>query len=132
MEIDICKACKKSASPWDCNHKPDSIGEWKSERKIQESMLFYKPEQRHLMMRELRGVPTDANRELLMRDVRERFRNAPPLQIKQAPRAIYLGIDPGGGGPGEMGIVATIESISEHGRPVTVVSLHFSFYYFVL
>lgn len=127
---DICEACKKSASPWDCTHKNDSIGEWKSERKIRETMLFYKPEQRHLMMRELRGIPSDANRELLVRKVREQFRDAPPVSIQRAPRAIYLGIDPGGGGPGEMGLVATIESITEYGKPITAVGI-FYFYFFL-
>lgn len=83
-------------------------------------------------MRELRGVPSDANRELIQRSLRDRFRDEAPVEIVRRPPVIYLGIDPGGGGSGELGIVATTETINEHARKITAVCYFISTFTFVV
>lgn len=121
--IEICKACKKSEKPWKCEHKSYNTSSNKSTAKRRETELLYPPNKKHIAMRELFGQAAGGSGGLIPDDdIQVLHSNI--CSIELPPRAIYLGIDPGGGGPGELGIVAMVETMTPEG-PRTVVRIIF-------
>jgi hypothetical protein len=118
--VEVCKACLKTAKPFQCTHMDDRISGSKSADARKQTMLFYGPGEKHVAMRELMGQQAGGNSGLLPQDRIERF-HASSIIISDMPRAIYIGIDPGGGGPGELGIVGIAETMSmEYGQKLAV------------
>ena len=112
--MEICKACKASEKPWKCTHKSYNISSNKSTAKRKETLLLYRENQKHVAMRELYGVAAGGSGGLIPDSDIEQLRNNISKLNKPA-RCIYLGIDPGGGGPGDLGIVGMVETITETG-----------------
>lgn len=123
--VEVCKACLASAKPWKCTHMSERISGSKSEAARRQTMLFYRPGQKHVAMRELMGQQASGNGGLLASEWVEAF-HASEVLLRDRPRAIYLGIDPGGGGPGELGVVGIVETMSmERGAQLAVGFLFF-------
>lgn len=132
--VEVCKSCLKSSKPWKCSHMSDRISGSKSEAARKQTMLFYRPGQKHVAMRELMGQQASDTSGLIPDEWIKTFHNS-TVDIKDRPRAIYLGIDPGGGGPGELGVIGIAETLSpEHGArlAVSAVCVWCYFYFSVL
>jgi hypothetical protein len=87
-------------------------------------MLFYRPGQKHVAMRELMGQQASDTGGLLPDEWVSNFHDS-CVNLEDRPRAIYLGIDPGGGGPGELGIIGIAETMSMQNGPKLAVGLLF-------
>jgi len=119
--VEICKACRNSSNPLGCTHKYDEMSGNKSAAKRKETMRFYRPEQKHIAQRELLGQQASGSTGLIPKERIERFSTSSVI-IPLVPnfRCIYLGIDPGGGGPGELGIVGMAELVTDIGPKLVV------------
>lgn len=83
-------------------------------------MLFYRPGQKHIAMRELMGQQSTENGGLIPISWIDQL-HASEIDVQDRPRCIYLGIDPGGGGPGELGVIGLIETLHpEYGTRLAV------------
>jgi len=112
--MEICKACKESEKPYRCTHKAYNTSSNKGRSQIKETLALYRDNQRHVAMRELFGQAASGAGGLFPQEYIDRFTNAVD-SLDVAPRCIYLGIDPSGGGIGEMGVVAMIETAGPNG-----------------
>lgn len=118
--VEVCKSCLKTSKPWKCSHMSERISGSKSEAARKQTMLFYRPGQKHVAMRELMGQQNSETGGLIPVEWMENFHTS-SIPVEDRPRAIYLGIDPGGGGPGELGVIGIAETISlEHGPRLAV------------
>ena len=126
--VEVCKSCLVSAKPWKCSHMAERISGSKSEAARKQTMLFYRPGQKHVMMRELLGQQSSESGGLIPAIWIERFHTS-EMVPEDRPRAIYLGIDPGGGGPGELGVIAVAETMSMQYGPRLVVSFFIAFFF---
>jgi len=82
-------------------------------------MLFYREGQKHVAQRELMGQSASNAGSVIHDTWIDTFAES-SIPIVTAPRCIYLSIDPGGGGPGELGIIAMVETSTVHGTRLTV------------
>ena len=118
--IEVCKACKKTDKPWKCTHMADRISGSKSQASRDQTLLFYRDGQQAVALRELFGEQSKNTSGLLPEPWIERFLKS-EIHIKDPVRALYLAVDPGGGGPGELGIVGIVETLSvEYGARLAV------------
>lgn len=117
--VEVCKACRRSAKPWKCTHMSDRISTVKSEAARRQTMLFYRAGQKHVAQRELMGQSATNSGSVLHEDWIQAF-GASSIPLVTQPRCIYLAIDPGGGGPGELGIIAMVETASREGTRLAV------------
>ena len=60
--------------------------------------------QEHIYAREILGEIASGARSAYAAKLLDRAKALQPYVFKAPPRALYFGVDPGGGGPGEMGI----------------------------
>jgi len=119
--VEVCKKCRESDEPLNCKHKLDMMSGNKSSEKRDITHLFYREEDRHLAMRELMGQRADGSSGRLMENWIKNF-SMTREPISMRPRCVYLGIDPGGGGAGELGITGMVE---HNGK--MMVTVYFSF-----
>jgi hypothetical protein len=99
----ICKTCAASETPTACTHKNYLLPAWKSTTKTKRMKAFYGAGQDHVYAREILGEIASGARGAYNAKLLARVRALPRYAMRAAPRALYFGIDPGGGGPGEMG-----------------------------
>lgn len=118
--MEICKKCRnESDKPWKCTHKAYNTSSNKGRSKIKETLTLYRDNQKHVAMRELFGQAASGTGGLLPAEYIEQFKNSISA-LETPPRCIYLGIDPSGGGLGELGVVAMVEDISARGMRFVV------------
>lgn len=86
----------------------------KTRSKIKETMSLYRANQTHVMMREILGQSASGQGGILPQQYIDDFIKSVDT-LENAPRCIYLAIDPAGGGTGEMGIVALVETWGDTG-----------------
>jgi hypothetical protein len=124
--FEVCPACLAGDKPWQCTHTPDKISGSKTRKSRAITSLFYGDGDEAIGGRELYGVGNKASNNLLLSKVIERFR-ASSVKVVDQVRALYLAIDPGGGGPGDLGIVGIVETNSERGPRLAVSFIFASF-----
>ena len=105
----ICSKCQETETPWLCTHLNYKLPAWKSAKKTNRMKAFYGEGQEHLHLREILGEVADSSRGAIASSLIKRFRVLEPRPILHPPKAIYMAVDPGGGGAGEMGIVACVD-----------------------
>src|SRR5690606_10484230 len=105
----ICKDCAKTETPWTCEHKNYMLPPWKSSGKTARMKAFYGEGDEHKLARETYGLIASGTRAVFAKRLVDEFERRPLYHIAQVPRIIYCGIDPGGGGPGQLGITFICE-----------------------
>jgi len=134
--VEVCKSCRRSAKPWKCTPMSDRISTITSEAARRQTMLFYRAGQEHVAQRELMGQAA-SNSGNLIHDSWIGTLKTRCIDIVVPPRCVYLAIDPGGGGPGELGVIAMVETPTPVGDRLAVsegmgASRFFSFALFIL
>lgn len=98
----ICKKCSEAGIGWKCTHKNYKLPQWKSPKKNKKLRAFYGGLE-HVFMREMQGEIASGTQGAYTPKLLARARALPPYVLQARPRALYWAIDPGGGGPGELG-----------------------------
>lgn len=122
--FEVCDDCRGTPHAWQCNHAPDRISGSKTRKSRTESLLFYQDGDEEIGGRELFGVGNKNSNNLLLSEVITKFRES-VVEIRNPVRALYLGIDPGGGGPGDLGICGIVETMTESGSFLAVSFISF-------
>lgn len=104
----ICEACKKTETPWLCNHRAFDVPPWKSERKQNKLKQMYKGNE-HRFQRETMGGIAGGGRAAFKTNLIENFKNAMPITITKKPNIVFVGCDPGGGGPSDLAITGMVQ-----------------------
>ena len=96
-----------------CALSADRISGSKSQASRDQTLLFYRDGQQAVAMRELFGQQT-ANTSGLLADkwIEGLFTSEIHIAETETVRALYMAVDPGGGGPGELGVVGIVETVS--------------------
>jgi hypothetical protein len=98
----ICKDCRATETPQDCTHLNYKMPAWKSAKRTDKLRLLYAGND-HEFMREIKGEIANEAQGAYASGLIKRFMELPLFTLRQVPKALYWGIDPGGGGPGETG-----------------------------
>lgn len=101
----VCEACRKTSTPWLCNHMAYDIPPWKSVKK-QKRMEYIYEGQQHRNLRENFGQIAGSGRQAFKDELIEKFKAMPPVRITKQPNVVFLGADPGGGGPSDLALTA--------------------------
>jgi len=104
----ICEECRKGPRPLWCPHKIHKMSDGKSMDKISKLAAFYTGDV-STMLQELFGVATSSDSTFFTEEEIHNIIHGVPISINARPPCIYLAIDPGGGGPGELSAVAMVE-----------------------
>jgi hypothetical protein len=107
--MEVCDACLKTETPWTCVHAQDRLSWSKSKAARDETSLFYRKGQDAVRGRELFGIANKNTSNLLPSTHVDLFFNS-SIHITEPARVLYLAIDPGGGGPGELGLVGVVDA----------------------
>jgi len=128
---EVCRACKAAGKALTCTHKIYAMSSNKSQGKRAAVQAFYEGDD-HLAERELLGQTADDSTGLLPPERIQRFLSRRiKLPVNPNIACVYLAIDPGGGGPGKMGIVAMVSVHTEYGDGLVVKKILFIiFFYF--
>lgn len=117
--FEICESCKALEKPWLCKHQTDRISSNKDPHKRDKTLLFYRDNQGAQIVREFFGQQSQNRDQLLLPEWIEKFHSR-SVHITDAVRALYMAVDPGGGGPGELGVVAIAETDTAQGPKLVV------------
>jgi hypothetical protein len=117
--FEVCIKCRAGDKPWQCTHQPDRISGSKTRKSRTLAQLFYSDGDAEVGGRELFGIGNKNTNNLLLTRVIQRFRKS-TCRIQRRVRALYLAIDPGGGGPGDLGIVGLAEINGDEGPRLAV------------
>lgn len=112
--MEVCEACLKTDTPWTCVHAQDRLSWSKSKAARDETSLFYRKGQDAVRGRELFGIANKNTSNLLPPSHVDLFFKS-SVHITVPARVLYLAIDPGGGGPGELGIVGLVDTMVSSG-----------------
>lgn len=104
----VCEACAKTTTPWLCNHKAYDIPPWKSAKKQKRFSYIYEGQQ-YRNLRENFGVIAGSGRQAFKNDLLDKFKNALPITITRKPTVVFIGADPGGGGPSDLALTGMIK-----------------------
>lgn len=118
--FEVCIKCRAGDKPWQCTHQPDRISGSKTRKSRDITKLFYSDGDGEIGGRELYGVGNKNTNNLLLTRLVQQFRKS-SVKIQRRVRALYLAIDPGGGGPGDLGIVGVAETNGEQGPRLAVI-----------
>lgn len=116
---EICKACRGTDKAWKCEHKSTAMSGNKSAAKRKDTLSFYRSNQKHIAMRELYGKASDGNGGLIPERLIKRLKES-SVPIDKPARAVYIGVDPGGGGDGKTGLCAIVETLTDRGAKLAV------------
>ena len=108
--VEVCAECLKTDKPWKCPHTMDRISGSKSKADRDITLKLIRDE--GVRMREMFGQQTKADNKWLKDEWMQRFHNS-KVPIDHPVRAVYMGIDPGGGGDSEMALTAIAETYSK-------------------
>lgn len=108
--VEVCKACMESETPWKCVHTQDRLSGSKSKAARDQTALFYRTGQGAVQARELFGIASKNNTGLLQPGQVDLFWKS-SVHISAPVPVLYLAIDPGGGGSGEMGIIGLVDTV---------------------
>lgn len=103
----VCEPCQKTTTPWLCNHMAFDIPPWKSVKK-QKRMEYIYEGQQHRNLRENFGQIAGNGRQAFKQELIDKFARRPPQRILGKVNVIFLGADPGGGGPSDLAMTAMI------------------------
>lgn len=112
--VEVCKACLETETPWKCVHTQDRLSGSKSKAARDQTSLFYRNGQGAVQARELFGIASKNNTGLLPPAHVEMFFKS-SVHISAPVPVLYLAIDPGGGGSGEMGVVGLVDTVITEG-----------------
>jgi len=101
----VCEACSKTSSPWLCNHMAYSVPPWKSQKRLKRMEYIYEG-QEFRNLRENMGVVAGSGRQAFNQKLIDKFVNAPKYKVIRKPNIIFIGADPGGGGPSDLAMTA--------------------------
>lgn len=107
--VEVCEVCAATETPWTCVHAQDRLSWSKSAAARNETAAFYRKGQDAVRGRELFGIANKNTSNLLPPTHVDLFFNS-SVEVREPARVLYLAIDPGGGGPGELGMVGLVES----------------------
>jgi len=122
---EVCKSCRNTDKAYSCEHKSTAMSGNKSAAKRKDTLSFYRPNQKHIAMRELYGATTDGGGGLISERLIQRLQES-TITVNGPVRAVYIGIDPGGGGEGKLGVCAMVETLSDRGAKLAVSLAHFA------
>jgi hypothetical protein len=105
--VEVCADCKKRKVPEECTHMLLNKSELKTRERTAAALAMYPPEHRDIGEREILGMPGRVVGHLTEAEI-EDFLTSAPYDIEFAPNAIFIGIDPGGGGKSHTAICAYI------------------------
>lgn len=112
--FEVCKACLAGKTPWKCTHNQDRISASKSKAARDQTLALYRDGQQAVALRELFGQASKNTTNLIPTEHSDLFLKS-AVHITSPVRALYIGIDPGGGGPGELGVVGIAETFDLQG-----------------
>ncbi len=104
----VCEACAKTTTPYLCNHKAYDIPPWKSVKKQKRFSTIYEGQQ-YRNLRENMGVIAGSGRQAFKTELIDKFKSSLPITITRKPRVVFLGADPGGGGPSDLALTGMIQ-----------------------
>ena len=105
--VEVCPKCLLTDKPWKCTHRSDQISGSKSQYDRDITLLMFRNAQ-STAVRELFGQQTQSKDNLLQDEWIERFYKS-SATFEHSVRALYMGVDPGGGGSGQMGVCVIAE-----------------------
>lgn len=114
---EVCKACRNTDKAYSCEHKGTAMSGNKSAAKRKDTLSFYR--NKDVAQRELYGLATDGQGGLIPERLIKRLQQSTVVVDKPA-RAVYIGIDPGGGGQGKLGFCALVETLTDRGAKLAV------------
>src|SRR5665213_433692 len=85
----ICKECRKTDTPYLCEHKIHKTVPWKSRDKMEVNNMLYDDNDMHQNLRENYGEIAGASRGALPAGAIERFKKLAPIEINVDPPVIY-------------------------------------------
>jgi len=116
---EICKDCRGTEKAADCTHMMDNISKNKNAARRRQTAACYPPNRSANRDQELFGITQTYSKGLvppeLIEDLSKNIED-----LRHPARCVYLGIDPGGGGDGKLGIVGVAEQLTEYGQIFTV------------
>lgn len=112
--FEVCKSCLAGKTPWKCTHNQDRISASKSKAARDQTLALYRDGQQAVALRELFGQASKNTTNLIPTEHSDLFKKS-TVHITDPVRALYIGIDPGGGGPGELGVVGIAETFDNQG-----------------
>jgi hypothetical protein len=119
---EVCKACRAAGTSLSCMHKLHKMSGNKSVGTRAATLALFPAGNRSQAEKELLNVDTGAGNHLLKESDINKFINS-MIHVTKKPRCIYIGIDPGGGGLGHMGLCAIAEQPTVDGDTLAVIIL---------
>lgn len=121
--IEVCAECKKKQIPEACTHMLLNKSELKTHERTLAAMAMYPPEYKDVGEREILGMPSRPMGHLTDAEISD-FMTSAPYDIEFAPNAVFIGIDPGGGGKSHTGICVFIYYPTPSIPNMRLVSVH--------
>lgn len=103
-----CEDCAETQRPWECTHKRHEIASWKDPvRTDRWYMPYIVANKENILMQEQFSIGGMKDNLVFNTNLVNALDKRPPIVIDRPVDAIYLAIDPAGGGPGsDMSITA--------------------------
>lgn len=119
-----CDECKKTSTPWTCNHNFEEDAPWKSRRKIKKYEQFYVEQGlEHVHMREQFGTDADNVDRAFTSESVDNLMQRPVTRVEQRPKLIFMSGDPSGVGKSAYGLAA---AFFDRGQMVVRIIYYFS------
>jgi len=101
----VCAECAAGDTPWMCQHCLADLPSWRSADKVKRLKVVYEGDP-DSVMNEFGGEDTCTARYRFPEAMIKLLANREHFLVTEPPRAIYVGIDPTGGGPSELAVTA--------------------------
>lgn len=104
----VCAECKSSKNPENCTHMVNSMSGRKNKAILDDVMNLYPESEKTTANAELLGIQEPPKSILRQSDINSVL-FSDRVMIRHPVRAVWIGIDPGGGGFSHMGVCVYVE-----------------------